>query len=81
MNVWINNLPRAVYQRKQLKRKQLLERILSIVFMITILAAILIVGLEFTSTKLESTSWVKVVAGCCVFWFSIYGLKIILKVK
>lgn len=63
------------------KRQQFFERIISIVFMITILATILIVGLEFTNSKLESTSWVKVVAGCCVFWFSVYGIKIILKVK
>ena len=45
------------------------------------ITAILILGLQFTDGKLESTSWIKVVAGCCVFWFSIYGLKIILKVK
>ncbi|MHB8871649.1 MAG: hypothetical protein ACYC5G_04305 [Candidatus Doudnabacteria bacterium] len=63
------------------ERQQFLERTFSIVFMITILAAILIIGLEFTDSKLESTSWVKVIAGCLVFWFSVYGIKIILKIK
>ena len=64
-----------------LERRQFLDHMKSIVFMITILVAILIVGLEFTDSKLESTSWVKIIAGCCVFWFSVYGIKIILKIK
>lgn len=68
-------------QRKQRERKQFVENLISVGFMLLILTGIGIVGIEFTNTKLEATSWIKIVAGCCVFWFSIYGIKIILRIK
>lgn len=69
---------RIIRRAKTARRRRFWWAAICIAGMIT---AILMLGLQFTDTRLESTSWIKVVAGCGVFWFSIYGLKIILKIK
>jgi len=75
------NTPLFIQQRKDLERKQFIERLMSVGFMLLMLVGITIIGFEFTSTKIENESWIRVVAGCAVCWFSVYGMKIILKIK
>lgn len=68
-------------QTKNLERKQFIERLIAVAFMVFMLLGIYLLGMEFTNTRIESESWLKVIAGLGVCWFSIYGMKIILKIK
>lgn len=76
------DLPKTFQQQtKNLERKQFVERLIAVAFMVFMLVGIYLLGMEFTNNKIESESWLKLVAGLGVCWFSIYGMKIILKIK
>lgn len=68
-------------QTKNLERKQFIERLIAVGFMLFMLIGICLLGMEFTNNKIESESWLKLVSGLGVCWFSLYGMKIILKIK
>lgn len=78
-----NTTPSAIFrkQKKDLAHKQFRERLMSIGLMLLLLVGLTIIGFQFTSTRLETESWIRVIAGCGICWYSIYGIKIILKIK
>lgn len=50
-------------------------------FLIFLVVSVYLLGLEFINTEVEKESWLKITAGIAGCTFTIYGLKIILKLK
>jgi hypothetical protein len=73
-------IPPSIVKEIQ-QQKIFIKQLFTVVFMICLFVGIGIVGSEFTNNKIESASWIKIVSGSGVFWFSVYSLKIILKIK
>lgn len=52
-----------------------------IFFMIFFIVSIYLLGLEYTNTEIQEESWLRTSAGIAGCIFTLYGLRLILRIK